>query len=161
MSQTTITKKTPIDFRTARVEVEVKINGDRKIVWDAMVNQTTHWWRKDFLTRPSKGFHIEPRIGGRMYEDRGDGNGLVWATVTGIDAPHSILLTGILTPEFGGPAHTFFQFTLEPVDDDATLVKISDTIFGNIDESLAGKMHEGWLALFEGLRKFVESRKPA
>jgi hypothetical protein len=123
-----------------------------------MVNQTTRWWRKDFYTRESKGFHIEPRLGGRMYEDRGDGNGLIWANVIGVDPPHSILLVGYLTPPFGGPAHTMFEFVLEPADGDATIVRISDTIFGNISETLAAQMQEGWRLLFEeGLKRHVES----
>lgn len=155
-------KKLPTDFRTIRVEVEVKINADRKVVWDAMVNQTTNWWRKDFCTKESRGFHIEPRIGGRMYEDRGDGNGLIWATVIGMDAPKSILFVGYLTAQFGGPAHTMFEFSLEPVDDDATLLRISDTIFGNVNESLAGQMDQGWRQLFEGaLKEYVEQGKRA
>jgi len=97
-----------------------------------------------------------------MYEDRGDGNGLIWATVIGMDAPKSILFVGYLTAQFGGPAHTMFEFSLEPVDDDATLLRISDTIFGNVNESLAGQMDQGWRQLFEGaLKEYVEQGKRA
>jgi uncharacterized protein YndB with AHSA1/START domain len=149
-------KKSPTEFRCAQVELEVRIAAAPQRVWEALVHETTRWWRKDFCTKESKGFHIEPRIGGRMYEDRGDGNGLIWANVIGVDAPHSILLVGYLTPQFGGPAQTMFQFSVEPAGAGA-LVKISDTIFGNISESLGPTMREGWTMLFEdALKKYVE-----
>jgi uncharacterized protein YndB with AHSA1/START domain len=161
-AETKAPKKSATEFRTVRVEVEVRINADRKVVWDAMVNQTTNWWRKDFCTKDAKGFHIEPRIGGRMYEDRGDGNGLIWANVISMDAPRSILFVGYLTAQFGGPAHTMFEFSLEPLEDDATLLKISDTIFGNISESLSTMIDTGWKQLFEeALKQYVESGKRA
>jgi DNA-binding transcriptional ArsR family regulator/uncharacterized protein YndB with AHSA1/START domain len=163
MSQTTTKKptKSPTEFRASRIELEVNIAAPPQRVWDALVNETTHWWRKDFYTKPSRGFHIEPRIGGRMYEDRGDGNGLIWANVVGVDAPESIQFVGHLTPQFGGPAHTIFQFTVKAAGA-GSVVKISDTIFGNISESLGQTMQEGWKMLFEdALKKYVEKDQRA
>ena len=126
-------------------------------MWEALVNQTTRWWRKDFYTsEKTRGFHIEARPGGRMYEDWGDDNGLLWATVLSVDAPRTILLFVALTPEYGGPAQTMFRFTVEP-EVNTCVVRVSDTIFGNISEQMSAQMQEGWKLLFEkGLKPFVE-----
>lgn len=150
-------KKSPTDFRVAAVELEVRIDAPPQRVWDALVNRTTNWWRKDFFTNPkTQAFRIEPRPGGRMYEDWGEDNGLVWATVLAVEAPHMIQFLGILTAQYGGPAHTVFQFSVESLGD-GSVVKISDTIFGNIAEVQGSKMQEGWLLLFEqGLKPYVE-----
>ena len=61
----------------------------------------------------TKGFVIEPRLGGHAYEDCGGGAGQIWYIVVGIQPPHSIMLLGLLTPAFGGPAQTILQLTLE------------------------------------------------
>jgi uncharacterized protein YndB with AHSA1/START domain len=154
-----MSKKTPTDFRVLNVALEVKIAAPPERVWDAMVNQATHWWRKDFYTNPkTKRFVIEPKPGGRMYEDWGEGNGLVWANVVSVEAPRSIQFLGILTQAYGGPAQTIFQFTVEAFGD-GSILKIQDTIYGNLSEDAGAKMHEGWTLLFEhGLKPYVEGR---
>ncbi len=48
-------------------------------VWKALVNGTTFWWPKSFYTGPkTRGFHIEARLDGKVYEDYGDGAGVIW-----------------------------------------------------------------------------------
>ncbi len=154
---TNMSRKSPTEFRALKVELEVTIDARPQQVWDAMVNRTTEWWRKDFFTSPdTKAFHIEPRPGGRMYEDWGDGNGAVWATVLTVDAPRRIQFMGHLTAQYGGPAHSIFEFAVEPVGN-GSVVKISDSIFGNLAEDQAAKMDDGWRLLFEqGLKPYVE-----
>jgi DNA-binding transcriptional ArsR family regulator/uncharacterized protein YndB with AHSA1/START domain len=154
---TTKPRKAPTDFRAVQVELEVKVNAPPQQVWDAMVNSTTHWWRKDFYTNAAtKGFHIEPRPGGRMYEDWGGDNGAIWATVLTVDAPRRIQFMGHLTKQYGGPAHSIFEFAIEP-SGKGSVLKIADTIFGNLSEDQAAKMDEGWRMLFEeGLKPYVE-----
>ena len=157
---TTKPRKAPTDFRAVHVELEVTVDAPPARVWDAMVNRTAHWWRKDFFTNPAtKGFHIEPRPGGRMYEDWGGENGAIWATVLTVEAPRRIQFMGHLTKQYGGPAHSIFQFEVEP-SGKGSVVKISDTIFGNLSEDQAAKMDEGWRMLFEeGLKPYVEGTK--
>jgi len=92
-----------------------------------------------------------------MYEDAGEEEGLVWASVIGIDSPNSLQLKGQLSPKFGGPAISFMKIQLED-SEDATLLKITDTIFGNISENLQKSLTEGWQAIFEeGLKPYAES----
>jgi uncharacterized protein YndB with AHSA1/START domain len=151
--------KAPTEFRANKVALEIKIAAPPARVWEAMVNQTTKWWRKDFYTNPkTKRFVIEPRPGGRMFEDWGDDNGLVWATVMAVEAPRMIQFLGILTAQYGGPAHSIFQFSVEAAGD-GSIVRIDDTIFGNIADVQGSKMEEGWRLLFEqGLKPYAEGK---
>ncbi len=54
-----------------QVELEIEIAASPEKVWKALMEDTTFWWPKNFYTGPkAKGFHIEPRLGGRAYEAR-------------------------------------------------------------------------------------------
>lgn len=57
---------------------------------------------KDFYaTESPKRIAFEAKPGGRLYEDAGDGNGLVWYHVIALDAPNSVSLSGFIAPPFG------------------------------------------------------------
>jgi DNA-binding transcriptional ArsR family regulator len=50
-----------------QVELEIEIAAPPVRVWKAPTEDTTFWWPRDFYTNPkAKGFHIEPKLGGRM-----------------------------------------------------------------------------------------------
>ena len=135
---------------------ELTIDADAATVWRALVEETHAWWLKDFYTRPNAVFRIEPRVGGRMFEDQGDGNGLVWGNVIGVDPHRSLDIQGYLTQDFGGPALSYLAIRLEEADA-KTRVSVTDTIFGFPSQGTAGSMEEGWLMLFEkGLKAHVE-----
>ncbi len=80
-------KKKPSNKPAGSIEVriELMINAPQQRVWDALVNDARHWWPASFYTSErTKRFVLEPRLGGRMFEDFGSGEGLVWFTVNGI-----------------------------------------------------------------------------
>ena len=95
-----------------------------------------------------------------MYEDWGGGAGMVWMNVTEVDPPRAIQLAGHLTAQFGGPAHTHLRITLDPRGKSGTLLRLSETAFGRVDDKLKRQLHEGWMLLLgEGLKRFVETSK--
>jgi uncharacterized protein YndB with AHSA1/START domain len=146
-------------FGVARVTLEVPIEAAPERVWAALVGETAAWWHRDFYTapadRPLRRMVIEPRPGGRMYEDWGEDAGAVWYSVISIDPTRSIHLLGHLPPAFGGPAMTMLQLTLSP-SGAATVLHVSDTAFGRVGDADGGSTREGWVVLFEGLRRYVE-----
>ncbi|QDU76123.1 hypothetical protein Pan97_31680 [Bremerella volcania] len=109
----------------------------------------------DFVTSDrTQRFVIEPVLGGRAFEDFGDGEGLVWYTVIGVDAGRELVLAGHLLPPFGGPATTALRVTLS-AQADGTLVKIRDDRFGILG---GDSPVEGWRIVFDGgLRHYLES----
>jgi len=145
-------------FGVAQIEMEISIKAKPARVWEALVQETSRWWHKDFYTSPSaKGFVIEPRLGGQAYEDLGNGAVQVWYTVIGVHPPNSIMLLGLLTPAFGGPAQTILQLNLNASSKSTTL-QLSDTIFGRVSDDKLTQTREGWTMLFDGgLKAFVES----
>lgn len=142
---------------SVRVAVEINIDAPKEMVWDAITDKIGLWWRKDFLTSSkAKSFKLEPKLGGMMYEDFGNGEGLVWAKVIGIDAPNVIQLRGNLAAEFGGPATSFLKIALVEKDKGCTL-QLTDDLFGAVSENTKKSQTEGWKVIFgQALKSFVE-----
>lgn len=143
-----------------RVEFEITIAATPERVWRAFVAETSRWWLKDFYAggEAARGFIVEPRLGGRLYEDWGDGAGVLWYTVIGLLPPQSLELAGHLTPAFGGPAKTYLKLTFEPISEGRTRLRVEDSILGRVSPASLEQSKSGWELLFgEGLKNFVEA----
>jgi DNA-binding transcriptional ArsR family regulator len=145
------------DFGAVQIDLEIAIKAKPQRVWQALVEETSRWWLKDFYSRPeAKGFIIEPRLGGHAYEDCGESGGQVWYTVVGLEPHKSLSLLGHLIPAFGGPAMTMLQLRLVAKGKGTTL-QLSDAILGKVGEGKLTQTRDGWRMLFEdGLRAYVE-----
>jgi len=138
------------------VAIELSINASVEKVWNALTEETANWWTKDFYTSPkTKRFVIEAKLGGLMYEDAGNNEGLVWAIIIGVNAPESILLKGHLSPSFGGPAVSFLEINLA-ANANGTTFKLTDSIMGDISDQLRTSLKEGWEKVFNGLKSYCE-----
>jgi uncharacterized protein YndB with AHSA1/START domain len=151
--------RNPVTYGVVRVELDVTINAALERVWKALVDETSAWWPKDFYTSPTtQGFVLEPRLGGRVYEDWGAGAGLLWFTVIGINPPVSLTLLGHLTPTFGGPATTMLELILESVGETVVL-HVTETMSGRAEPGSETTLREGWVTIFDGgLRAHVEGK---
>lgn len=143
---------------TTTVFIDLAINTPKAHVWQALTEKTGQWWKKGFFTNPkTREFVLENRLGGLMYEATDEKEGVVWASVIGIDSPNSLQLKGQLSPKYGGPAISFINIELQDTDS-GTLLKMTDTIFGSISENLQKDLTQGWQAIFEeGLKPYAES----
>jgi len=139
-----------------QVELEIEIAASPEKVWKALMEDTTFWWPKSFYTGPkAKGFHIEPRLGGRAYEDWGNNTGVIWFQVFALNPPHSVDLQGCMAVPYG-PAHTLLHLELV-ARGAATVLKVSDSTIGFTKGGGDGSKLAGWRELFEdGLKKYVE-----
>jgi uncharacterized protein YndB with AHSA1/START domain len=144
----------------ARAEVEVTLGAPRERVWKALVEEAGQWWPRDFYVgKAPKGFIIEARPGGRVYEDWGNDGGALWYTVLVVEAPGLLELAGFLTPAFGGPATTTARVTLREVGD-TTVVKVEEAVFGRVDEHTVPRLREGWRTLMgQALKGHVETQR--
>ncbi len=142
-----------------QVKLETNIAADIHRVWDCLVNQTTQWWKADFYTSTkTKGFQIEARIGGKVYEDFGNGEGLVWSEVIGVDSPKTLHMKGLLSPDFGGPAISYTTIELKP-DEKETRFSLTDTYFGMITEDTLVQIESGWRMIYaEAFKYYVENK---
>ncbi len=149
------------EMGTIRVELEVSIEAPPERVWQALVNEMGAWWRKDFYCAGGQRFVIEPRVGGRIYEDDGKGGGLLWYTIQVLTAPKTLQLIGHLSPPWGGPALAQTRFELEPAGK-ATVVRVTDRLFGAVSAKLKKDLQEGWTLLIAGaLKPYVEGKPEA
>lgn len=146
-----------LDARIAFVALEIEIDAPRERVWKALVAETGLWWRKDFYVQASaRGMVFEDRIGGRLFEDWGEGSGVVWGTVFAFDRGRSFDLVTQSSLAFGGPRTSMLRVELSDRGQRTTL-KLTDSIQGRIDDDGANSLHEGWTLLFaEGLKPYVE-----
>ncbi|MEQ8715958.1 MAG: helix-turn-helix domain-containing protein [Cyclobacteriaceae bacterium] len=145
--------------QVTRIQMEISINASIEHTWQSMINDIGLWWRKDFYTSPkTKEFILEARPGGKMYEDYGNNEGLVWAEVIILDSPNILELKSHLSPAYGGPVFSFLRLALESSDEGTTL-KLSDVGVGTMSDEAVKQAEAGWRMLFEdGFKSYVESK---
>lgn len=147
----------PAEFNVVQVEQSYEIAAPIKRVWDMLVRQTAKWWPRDFCTSPrTKAFIIEPRIGGKAYEDWGGGEGHQWYSVIGVESPTYLCMLGQLSPRFGGPAMTILTLRLTERDKGNTALTLSDHTFGRVSDGMKQSTDDGWRLLFGGFKKHCE-----
>ena len=148
-----------MEFAVNEVELEVRFAGDVKKVWKALTEDISAWWPKSFSIGPSKRFVMEPKVGGRMYEDWGNNQGLLWATVISLKEPEVLQLAGDLFTDYGGPgrSHTSYKLT---ADGDSTVLRFTETTYGRIREKTGKSLDDGWnYLLAKCLKAFVEGNE--
>ena len=147
-----------IEFGVATLAVEVTVDSPAEAVWRALLEDTSSWWHKDFyIGATPRRFVIEESLGGQMYEDWGDGQGLVWARVIGLQRCALLQLSGESDSDCGGPNRNIMKFTLEE-EEGRTRLRLVNTIYGHIDEAGSKSLESGWKLLLEDcLKPWVES----
>ena len=142
---------------TAVLKMEFPIRATPERVWQAITEETGRWWDQDFAALSgSGGARLEPRLGGRLYEETPDGKGLTWSTVIAIDPGESIDFLGCMTPEWSGPAMTMVKLAVEPAEE-GTVLRMTEGLLGNITDATVKSMEEGWSFLFgTKLRGYLE-----
>lgn len=139
-------------------ELVLELSAPLARVWQALTQEIDAWWRRDFFTSArTRRFVLEARVGGRLYEDAGDGEGLQWGQVIGIEAPTKLDLVGYLSPEFGGPATAYHSFRLSATSSGGTTLRFTDASHGRVDAAQAQMLADGWkMLLAEGLKPYLE-----
>lgn len=148
------TPTTPITSATHRLSLEIA--RPHPVVWKAFTGDIQSWWPKDFYaTQSPQRIVFEVKPGGRLYEDSGKGNGLVWYQVIALDAPNSITMSGFIAPPFGGPVASLRNISFSAIGKSATAMEVTDSTFGCLGDTSATA--EGWRLLFEnGFKAWIE-----
>jgi hypothetical protein len=143
-----------------RTALQVRMAADQHHVWRALVTDIARWWPTSFNVGGDKArMTIEPRVGGRMFEDWGEGRGALWSTVTLFDPPNRIEFVGHLNADFGGPTTSIIQIAL-CAEGKQTVLSLIDSVFGRVEKGTIASLDEGWKLLFaDALKKFVEGKR--
>jgi len=140
----------------SRVEVldiaqDVRVAGSAEAVFDALLDMDA-WWPLRF--REGATVLLEPEIGGRYWEDWGQGDGALYATVVAFHRP---VLLGLRGPHgMEGPVNGVITYELEPVDG-GTVVRLSHRVVGLLDDATRAGYIEGWPRVLAALRLHAES----
>jgi hypothetical protein len=149
--------ESPLGVATHRLTLE--IGKPPAAVWKSFTEEVHSWWPRDFYaTAGPQRMCFEVKPGGRLYEDAGGGNGLVWYQVIALDAPNSVSLAGFVAPPFGGPATSLLRIQFSAGGTSKTLMEVTDSVFGCLGDSTATA--DGWRMLFEsGFKAWVERKR--
>ncbi|MET3697792.1 DNA-binding transcriptional ArsR family regulator [Bacillus oleivorans] len=138
-----------------RIEQEVFMNAAREQVFKALTERAGDWWEFRLAPQgvPSQ-FTFHPVPGGQFIEKWGDNEGAVWGQVYYVNAPEEIRLYGHLGMQ--GAVHSAYTYRLLEKDG-GTLLQLSHTASGTIEENWEQEHSEGWKHLLGTLLKnYVE-----
>ena len=146
------------EVRCAQYEFSIFIEASRERVWRGLTDQLGTWWLPDFhMLGTDSIVTLEPRAGGRLFEENGDQH-LLWYTVIAIQKNESLDLVGFINAKFGGPATTMLNATLNSESKHRTQLRISDSLYGRVTDGLVNSLNSGWQMLFtDGLKSHVET----
>ena len=116
------------------VEKEIKVNLSQEYAFNLFTAEIGSWWplAAHSVSESPASWHIESRVGGRVYEVDVDGNQKQWGTVTEWDPAERVAFTW----HPGRPANTAQQITV--------------TFAGTDQGTRVNLTHSGWEALIEG-----------
>ena len=138
------------------IEQEVTIAAPPERVFEALTSEVAAWWGAPYLySEAAQNIILEPKLGGRFYEDWGDDEGILYATVTGIKRAERLELTGPMG--MGGAVQGFISIQLEPKEA-VTVVRLSHRATGEVTAETKANYGQGWQDLLEvRLKAFVET----
>lgn len=145
------------EARCAQYELSFTLQASRERVWRAWTEQIDAWWLPDFHMLGKDSIVLfEPKAGGRLFERAGERE-LLWYTILSIDPFESMELAGFCSPKYGGPATTMLGIELTSLSNNQTILRVTDALFGQVDEGLLRSLQSGWQRLFtDGLQRYVE-----
>ena len=144
-------------IQALKYELQIPIDAPKAVVWKALTEETNAWWLPDFhMVAADSVVSLQARAGGQLIESKADGGSLLWYTVQMCVPGESLHLVGFMAPEWGGPATTMLELSLQEADT-GTLLVVRDALFGQVTESTARSLEEGWEKLFgQGLKRHAE-----
>lgn len=121
--------------RTVRLAYELRIRASAQRTFEVMTRQSLDWFPHTWGGDRVRAVVLEPRVGGRHYEDWGGEQGHLYGQVTLFDPPQAWATRGRLSP--GTVLDTEYELIEEPGP--VTVVRVTKVAVGPIsDEEAAG-----------------------
>lgn len=131
----------PAGLGSLDVRTEIRIAAQRGRVFQTLTEMGT-WWPHRF--RPGSDVVFEARVGGRFYEDWGDGDGALYGVVQHWEQDSLVVVAGPMGVR--GPVASVWSMTLEDAAE-GTLLTLAHRAFGDIDAASQQMYAEGWTAI--------------
>lgn len=142
------------NYRVITVENEIRLRAPAERVFRALTTEQDKWYPYNYGGERLKQIVFEEHVGGRVYEDWGDGMGKLYGVVTWYDPPKLVSMQSHL----GGSVDIEHSFGFTQ-DGDETILKQKMVAYGAItDEGAEGIRQHGDIRATEAqLRAYVES----
>lgn len=143
------------EVRAVQIEQEVTIAAPPARVYDALTKEVSAWWGLPHMyAEDARDIILEPRVGGRFFEDWGNGEGALYAIVTIARRPERLRMSGSMGMR--GAVAGVIEVTLTPKGA-GTVVRLSHRVVGEVTEETESGYRDGWRGLFaERLKAYVE-----
>ncbi len=140
----------------ADVVVEVEIEASPQVVWKALTADIGRWWPESFYcgggSAPGR-MLLEESPGGRLWEDHGAGDGLLWGVVVNRRRFELLELCG----SGWGPVTALMRFAFEATPR-GTRLRFTEAAFGRLDEAGLECKEQGWRFLLDCLQAHVHGQ---
>lgn len=142
--------------RAINIESEVRLKAPIERVFEAFTLEQDQWYPYSYGEGRLKKIVFEARVGGQVYEDWGDGMGILYGHVAYYDAPKAVAIRSHLKP-----AITLEQWASFEADGDETILRHATTAFGEISDEMASaiKSHGDLKEVAHHLHAWVEDGK--
>ncbi|MHC4977301.1 MAG: SRPBCC family protein [Planctomycetota bacterium] len=134
------------------IQMEREFSADRERLFEAITSEIHSWWFG--CSHEGAVMKIEPFVGGRFYEDGGDGRGVLWAHVADYFPGEKLVLIGPIGVR--KPCQSVVTFEFEEADGGCVL-RFRHRGAGLIDPDYGTDYEAGWVELFDSLAKHVGS----
>jgi uncharacterized protein YndB with AHSA1/START domain len=136
------------------IELKFEIEASSKRIFAALTEEIGAWWTHRF--KDGGRVVLEPRPGGRFYEDWGEGSGALYATVTYIDPPVELRLVGPMG--MAGAVVGSMVFAIAETGG-FTRLTLTHAILGSVDRETVEAYRSGWKELIgSSLKAHVEGK---
>lgn len=138
--------------RVVKIETEVHIKAPPEKVFAALTTEMDAWW--PFRFRPNGKVVMEPWVGGRYFEDWGEGQGALYGMVVHYEPPFKVGSSG------NGAMNTGFSsinWDIVEAEEEGAVYRKSLTLWGDVPEEVEHMFREGSREIIEThLRAYVE-----
>lgn len=137
-----------------KIEQDVFIAANREKVFSHLTGDVTSWWDHSFHPSPQK-IVLEPELGGKFFEDMGDGDGAIYCHVTYLKKNEKLVMQGPMG--MSGAVIGTVSWTLEEADG-GTNLHLSHHVAGDVNEDTRLSYSGGWeMLLGQRLKSLVET----
>jgi uncharacterized protein YndB with AHSA1/START domain len=150
----------PTPLSSYTTQLQITIHATPAKVWKAMTKDVSKWWPSHYhSSEETKTFVMEPKVGGRIYEDEGDGAGAEWGRIIVFQPDQKLVWTGDHFGSFGNNWGRFY-LTLQLVKNhQGTTIEIEDSGYGMLDPGTPASLKAGWQELYgQHLKQYVEKK---
>lgn len=141
--------------KIVKLEMECRLNAPVEKVFAAMTTELDEWWA--FRFNDASKVVLEPWVGGRVFEDWGDGRGALYGHVCYYDPPYKL---GTRGPGGIDGNYANINWEIFQRDGEGTLYRKSFRLWGEVPEEAEQMYTQGMKAIMEQLlRDYVEHGK--